>query len=185
MPMFSVFCHLCCHLISCHIVFHRVSPSQLWSASKNFTFHLLSSVISFSWPHLYPAFRMSLLSKIIRQLSRIVFSFVYLTFGHVQFTFSSMVLTFTLIVRRLNLQACFLYRWHAAFEHSQDLRLMHRMAILNHERMLLREYFLMWQTRYRVVLDETAKWVCGAWTFAVYKISEYIMVLFLISSEFL
>ena len=33
MPMFSVFCHLSCHLVSWHILFHQVSPSQLWSAS--------------------------------------------------------------------------------------------------------------------------------------------------------
>ena len=33
MPMFSVFCHLSRHLVSCHIIFHQVSPSQLWSAS--------------------------------------------------------------------------------------------------------------------------------------------------------
>ena len=33
MPMFSVFCHLSRHLVSCHILFHQVSPSQLWSAS--------------------------------------------------------------------------------------------------------------------------------------------------------
>ena len=29
--MFSVFCHLSCRLVSCHIL-HQVSPSQLWSA---------------------------------------------------------------------------------------------------------------------------------------------------------
>ena len=32
-PMFSFFCHLCRHLVSGHILFHQVSPSQLWSAS--------------------------------------------------------------------------------------------------------------------------------------------------------
>ena len=32
MPVFSVFCHLSRHLVSGHIVFHQVSPSQLWSA---------------------------------------------------------------------------------------------------------------------------------------------------------
>ena len=29
MPMFSVFCHLSCHLVSYHILFHQVSPTQL------------------------------------------------------------------------------------------------------------------------------------------------------------
>ena len=33
MPMFSVVCHLSRHLVSGHILFHVVSPSQLWSAS--------------------------------------------------------------------------------------------------------------------------------------------------------
>ena len=33
MPMFSVVCHFSRHLDSCHILFHEVSPSQLWSAS--------------------------------------------------------------------------------------------------------------------------------------------------------
>ena len=33
MPVFSVLCHLNRHLVSCHILFHQVSPSQLWSAS--------------------------------------------------------------------------------------------------------------------------------------------------------
>ena len=33
MPMCSVFWHLSCHLVSCHILFHQVSPSQLWAAS--------------------------------------------------------------------------------------------------------------------------------------------------------
>ena len=33
MPVSSVLCHLCRHLVSGHIAFHQVSPSQLWSAS--------------------------------------------------------------------------------------------------------------------------------------------------------
>ena len=33
MPVSSVLCHLSRHLVSGHIVFHQVSPSQLWSAS--------------------------------------------------------------------------------------------------------------------------------------------------------
>ena len=33
MPVSSVLCYLSCHLVSGHIVFHQVSPSQLWSAS--------------------------------------------------------------------------------------------------------------------------------------------------------
>ena len=32
-PMFSIFCHLSRHPVSGLIVFHQVSPSQLWSAS--------------------------------------------------------------------------------------------------------------------------------------------------------
>ena len=31
MPVSSVLCHLCRHLVSGHIVSHQVSPSQLWS----------------------------------------------------------------------------------------------------------------------------------------------------------
>ena len=30
--MFSVLCYLSCHLVSGHILFHKVSPSQRWSA---------------------------------------------------------------------------------------------------------------------------------------------------------
>ena len=33
MPMCSVFCHLSHHLVSCHVLFHQVSPSQLRSSS--------------------------------------------------------------------------------------------------------------------------------------------------------
>ena len=41
MPMFSVFCHLsnCCHLVSCHILFHQVSPFQLWFASNSLSIY--------------------------------------------------------------------------------------------------------------------------------------------------
>ena len=57
MSMFSVFCHLSRHLVSGRILSRHVSPSQLWSASISLSIdHLLSSVISFSWPHLYLAF---------------------------------------------------------------------------------------------------------------------------------
>ena len=64
---------------------------------------------------------------------------------------------------RLNLQACFLFRWHAAYEQSQDLRLMHRMAVLNHEKILQREYFLVWRDRYHIALDINLKWVSHDW----------------------
>ena len=37
MPVSSVLCHLSRHLLPGHIVFHQVSPSQLWSASISFS----------------------------------------------------------------------------------------------------------------------------------------------------
>ena len=52
-----VFCHLSCHLVSSHILFHQISPSQLCGPPQfRFPSTVLSSVISFLWPHLYPAF---------------------------------------------------------------------------------------------------------------------------------
>ena len=52
--MFSVFWHLSRHLVSGHILFHQVSPSQLWSASISLSIYM-KSVKSFLWPHLYLA----------------------------------------------------------------------------------------------------------------------------------
>ena len=54
MPVSSVLCHLSSHLVSGHIVFHQVSPSQLWSASISLSFYLhlqyLSRVVIFISP---------------------------------------------------------------------------------------------------------------------------------------
>ena len=40
MPVSSVLCHLSRHLVSGNIVFHQVSPSQLWSASISLSVYL-------------------------------------------------------------------------------------------------------------------------------------------------
>ena len=40
MPVSSVLCHLSCHLVSGHIVFHQFSASQLWSASISLSVYL-------------------------------------------------------------------------------------------------------------------------------------------------
>ena len=40
MPVSSVLCHLSRHLVSGHIVFHQVSPSQIWSASISLSVYL-------------------------------------------------------------------------------------------------------------------------------------------------
>ena len=40
MPVPSVLCHLSRHLVYCHIVFHQVSPSQLWSTSMSLSIYL-------------------------------------------------------------------------------------------------------------------------------------------------
>ena len=56
MPVSSVLCHLSSHLVSGHIVFHQVSPSQLWSASISLSFcniFLVASSLSLlcTWPN--------------------------------------------------------------------------------------------------------------------------------------
>ena len=40
MPISSVFCHLSCHLVSCHILFLQVSTSHLWSASISLSIYI-------------------------------------------------------------------------------------------------------------------------------------------------
>ncbi len=41
----NVFCHLSRHLVSSHILFHHVSPSQLWSASISLPITLICNII--------------------------------------------------------------------------------------------------------------------------------------------
>ncbi|KAK2145489.1 hypothetical protein LSH36_678g02041 [Paralvinella palmiformis] len=61
--------------------------------------------------------------------------------------------------RRENLLARFFYQWHDEYEHSQDIRLAERMAILHHEELVKRRLFAQWWFRTQEVVEENFKMV--------------------------
>jgi len=55
--------------------------------------------------------------------------------------------------------ARFFYQWHDEYEHSQDIRLAERMAILHHEELVKRRLFAQWWFRTQEVVEENFKMV--------------------------